>query len=132
METEDISMKFIKTTILSGCFFLILTLLGAGEKPVEKNHFLSVNPNINNKEMKNEFKVLKQDFDLENLKIQNYYTNEIERLIEERRLQVKNLKKKFGEKRDILLQKYGEEHKLKSPKPDRLNQQDKKPIRKPK
>ena len=44
-------------------------------------------------ELKSELQVLKQKFDFEQQNIQNYYTKEIERLKEARRMEVKSLKK---------------------------------------
>ena len=102
-------MKFMKTTILNTCFLLILPLSAKGEKLVEKGYFLSINPNIQKEELKSELKVLKQDFDFERQKIQDYYTKEIERLKEERYSDEKALKKQFTGQRDVLLKKYGEE-----------------------
>jgi len=63
---------------------------------------------------------------------------DIEKLKEERRLEVKAIKKEFGEKREALIIKYGEDRKVKHSKPERSNPPDKKveknkkPIRKPK
>ena len=104
---EDILMKFIRITLISTCFLVMLLIFGADEKQVEKGHFLSINPNINNEELKSELQVLKQKFDFEQQNIQNYYTKEIERLKEARRMEVKSLKKTFAEKRGVLLEKYG-------------------------
>ena len=132
METEDISMKFISLTISSVFFLLMLSLLEAGEKPVEKSFFLSVNPNIKNEELKSELEVLKQNFDFEKGKIRDYYTKEIERMKEERRSEMKALKKQFAGQREGLLKKYGEDRKLNRSKLKESNPSDKKPIRKPK
>ena len=125
-------MKFMIKTILSTCFLLMLPLSAEGEKLVEKGHFLSVNPNIKNEELKSELEVMKQDFNIERQKIQDYYTKEIERLQEERRSEMKALKKKFVGKREALLKKYGEDRELNRSKLERENYPDKKPIRKPK
>ena len=75
---------------------------------------------------------LKQDFDFERQKIQDYYTKEIERLKEERRSEMKALKKQFAGQRETLLKKYGEDRKLNRSKPTKANPSDKEPIRKPK
>ena len=125
-------MKFMRITILSICFLFVLPLSAEGKKPVEKNHFLNVNPNIKNKELKSELEVLKQDFDFARQKIQDYYTKEIEHLMEERRSEEKALKKQFAGQREALLKKYGEDRKVDSAKPVQVNPSDKKPIRKPK
>ena len=125
-------MKFMRTTILCICFLFVLPLSAEGKEPVEKNHFLSVNPNIKNKEMKSELEELKQDFDFDRQKIQDYYTKEIEHLMEERRSEEKALKKQFTKQREALLKKYGEDRKLDSAKPVQVNPSDKKLIRKPK
>ena len=125
-------MKFMIKTILSTCFLLMLPLSAEGEKLVEKGHFLSVNPNIKNKEMKSELEELKQDFDFERQKILDNYTEEIERLNEGRRSETKALKKQFAGKRETILKKYGENRKLNHSKPTEAHPSDKKPIRKPK
>ena len=125
-------MKFMKTTILSTCFLLILPLSAKGEKLVEKSQFLSVNPKIKNEELKNELENLKKDFDGEWQIIQDYYTKEIGRLKEERRSKEKALKKQFTGQREALLKKYGEDRKVDSAKPVQVKPSDKKPIRKPK
>ena len=93
MEIEDKLMKFIKTTILFGSFLLLFCLSNA----VEKSNFLSINSNINNEELSSELEAVIKDFDKERQKIQNYYTKEIEKLKEVRRLKVKVIKKEFGE-----------------------------------
>ena len=125
-------MKFTRTTILIGSIFLMFSLALAGEKLVEKGHFLIINPNIQKEELKSELKVLKQDFDFERQKIQDYYTKEIERLKEERRSEIKALKKQFAGQRKTLLKKYEEDRKVDSVKPVQVNPPDKKSIRKPK
>ena len=125
-------MKFMRTTILNTCFLFILPLSAEGKKPVEKGHFLSVNPNIKNENLRSELEMLKQDFDFERQKIQDYYTNEIERMKEKRRSDMKALKKQFTGQRETLLKKYGEDRKLNRSKPKQANPPDKKPIRKPK
>ncbi len=125
-------MKFMRKTILCICFLFVLPLSAEGKKPAEKSHFLSVNPNIKNKELKSELEELKKDFEYNRQKIQDYYTKEIEHLKEERRSEIKALKKQFAGQRETLLKKYGEDRKLNRSKPIKANPSDKKPIRKPK
>ena len=132
MKKEDISMKFMITTILCICFLFVLPLSAEGKKSVEKNHFLNVNSNIKNKELKSELEGIKQDFEFNRQKIQDYYTKEIEHLKEERRSEIKALKKQFAGQRETLLKKYGEDRKVDSAKSKQANPSDKKPIRKPK
>ena len=135
---EDKSMKFTNLTILVSSFLLLFSLLSAGEKAVKKDHFLSINPNIKNEKLRAELEILMTDFDTERQKIQDYYTEEIEKLKEERRLEVKAIKKEFGEKQEALIIKYGEDRKVKHSKPERSNLldkkmgKDKKPLQKPK
>ena len=127
-------MKFTKITILTGSFLIMFSLYGA----VEKDHFLSINPNIKNEKLRSELGILMTNFDAERQKVQDYYTEEIEKLKDERRLEVKAIKKEFGEKREALIIKYGEDRKVKHSKPERSDSPDKKveknkkPIRKPK
>ena len=131
-------MKFTNLTILISSFLLLFSLTGAVEKAVKKDHILSINPNIKNEKLRSEIEILMTDFDTERQKIQDYYTEEIEKLKEERKLEVKDIKMKFKEKRDALIIKYGEDRKVKHPKPERSNLPDKeveknrKPERKPK
>ena len=121
-------MKFIRVIILSIPFLLLQPLTAE----VEKDHSLSVNPIIKNEQLKSKLESLKQDFDVERQKIQDYYTKEIERLKEERRLEVKALKKKFVGQRETLMQKYSEDRNLKLSKSEKGSQPDKKLIRKSK
>ena len=125
-------MKFMRIPILSIVFLFVFPLSAEGKKPVIKGHSLSVNPNIKNKELKNELEGLKQDFEFNRQKIQDYYTKEIERLMEERRSEEKALKKQFTDQREVLFKKYGEDRKVDSAKPVQANPSDKKLIRKPK
>ena len=125
-------MKFMIKTILSTCFLLMLPLSAEGEKLVEKGHFLSVNPNIKNEELKSELEVMKQDFNIERQKIQDYYTKEIEHLKEQRKSEEQALNKQFIGQKETLFKKYGEDRKLNRSKPQKANPSDKKPIRKPK
>ena len=135
---EDKSMKFTNLTILVSSFLLLFSLLSAGEKAVKKDHFLSINPNIKNEKLRAEIEILITNFDAERQKIQDYYTEEIEKLKKERILEVKVIKKEFGEKREALIIKYGEDRKVKHSKPERSNLldkkmgKDKKPLQKPK
>ena len=138
MEMEDKSMKFKNLTILVVCVLILFPLLSAGEKAVKKDHFLSINPNIKNEKLRSELEILMTNFDAERQKIQDYYTEEIEKLKEERKLEVKDIKMKFKEKRDALIIKYGEDRKVKHSKPERSNpldkkvEKNKKPIHNPK
>ena len=135
---EDKSMKCKNLTILVGSFLLLFSLSSAGEKEVKKDHFLSINPNIKNEKLRVELEILMTDFDAERQKIKDYYTEEIEKLKNERILEVKAIKKEFGEKQEALIIKYGEDRKVKHSKPERSNLpdkkmgQDKKPLQKPK
>ena len=90
---EDKSMKCKNLTILVGSFLLLFSLSSAGEKEVIKDHFLSFNPNIKNEKLRAELEILRTDFDAEIQEIQDYYTEEIEKLKEERRLEVKTVKR---------------------------------------
>ena len=127
-------MKFTKITILTGSFLIMFSLYGA----VEKDHFLSINANIKNEDLRRELNILKQDFDNEKQKIQDYYKREIGQLKEERQSEVKALKMEFGEKRGTLLRKYDKDRKLiyskpsQSDKPVKKERKDNKTIRKSK
>ena len=123
---EDKSMKLTTTTILTGSFLLLFPLSYGGEQSVKKDHFLSINPNIKNEKLRAELEILMTNFDAETQKVQDYYTEEIEILREERRSEVKTIKNKFGEKREALMKKYGKENKLMYSKPGQLNVPNKK------
>ena len=125
-------MKLMKITILCICFLFVIPLSAEGKKSVEKNHFLNVNSNIKNKELKSELEGIKQDFEFNRQKIQDYYTKEIEYLKEERRSEIKALKKQFAGQRETLLKKYGEDRNINRLKLMQENPSDKQPIRKPK
>ena len=135
---EDKSMKCKNLTILVGSFLLLFSLSSAGEKEVIKDHFFSINPNIKNEKLRAELEILMTDFDTERQKIQDYYTEELEKLKKERILEVKAIKKEFGEKREVLILKYVEDRKVKHSKPERSNLpykkmgKDKKPLQNPK
>ena len=79
---EDKSMKCKNLTILLGSFLLLFSLSSAGEKEVKKDHFLSINPNIKNEKLRAELEILMTNFDAERQKVQDYYTEEIEKLKE--------------------------------------------------
>ena len=132
MKKEDISMKFIRKTILCICFFFIIPLSAEGKKSVENNHFLNANPNIKHEELKSVLDGIKQDFEFERQKIQDYYKKEIEQLKEQRRFEIKALKKEYAGQRETLLKKYGEVPKVDSAKPKQANPSDTKPLRKSK
>jgi len=71
-----------------------------------KNHLIKiiscVNPNINNEELRAELEILMKDFDAERQRIQDYYSKKIEKLKEERRLEIKTVKKEYSEKSKAL------------------------------
>ena len=122
---ENKPMKYTNLTILVGSFLLLFPVLSAGEKAVKKDHYFSINPNIKNEKLRAELEILKTNFDAETQKIQYYYIEEIEKLKEERRLEVIAIKKEFGEKWDALKIKYGEDRKVKQSIPERSNLPDK-------
>ena len=66
----------------------MFSLPSAGEKAVKENHFLSINSNIKNEKLNAELEILMRDFDAEKQKIQDYYTEEIEKLKQEKRLKI--------------------------------------------
>ncbi len=110
---------------------IILSLSFADKEKIEKNHFLDLNSNIHNKEIKLDIDKLKKQFNIENKKIQDYYSFEIDRLKKERRKEVKALKKDYINKKDKLLLKWGHQKKRKPTKNNRSNSEDIKPKRKP-
>ena len=98
---------------------------------MEKNHFLDLNSNIHNKEIKHDINELKKQFNIENQQIQDYYSFEIEKLKKERRKKVKALKADYINKKDNLLLKWGHQKKRKPAKRNRVNSDDIKPKKKP-
>ena len=121
-------MKFTKLIILTVSFLLLFSLSSA----VKKDHFLNIDSNIKNEELRAELEILMTDFDAERQRIHDYYAREIEKLKEERRSDIKTIKKEYSEKRKILNKKYGEERKLIQSTPDKKIRKEKKPLQKTK
>ena len=110
---------------------IILSFSFADKEKMEKNHFLDLNSNIHNKEIKHDINELKKQFNIENQQIQDYYSFEIEKLKKERRKKVKALKADYINKKDNLLLKWGHQKKRKPAKRNRVNSDDIKPKKKP-
>jgi len=75
------------------------------------------------------------DFDAERQRVHDSYAKQFEVLKEERRLEIKSMKNEFGEKREALFIKYGEDRKKTKPaiKPNmEKREKGKKPLRKSK
>ena len=68
--------------------------------------FLRINDNIQNEELRAELAALKEDFNIERIRIHEYYNEKIEALKEARRGEMKSLKTDFAGRRDLLLKTY--------------------------
>ena len=132
---EDKIMKLTKLTILLCSTLLLISLASAEGKPIKKDHFMQINPNITNEALHAELENLVLDFDAERRRVHDSYAKQIESLKEERRLEIKSVKDEFSEKRNALFAKYGEDRKKTKPaiSPDKKKKvKDKKSLRKPK
>jgi len=112
---EDKSMKLIKLTLLSSSFLLLASLIIAEDKLIENDKILRINPNITNEALRAELENLMKEFDLEQQRVRSTYDEKIESLKEDRRLEIKSIKREFGEARKALFIKYGEDRN--KPKP---------------
>ena len=99
-------MKIIIITIFTSSILLILTILSANVKEKGEINFLNINDNIQNEELRTELEDLREEFDLERARIQEYYNEKIETLKGERRDGIKTIKEDFAERRKIIMNKY--------------------------
>ena len=132
---EDKIMKLAKLTILLSSTLLLISLASAEGKPIKKDHFMQINPNITNEALRAELENLVMDFDVERQRVHDSYAKQIEVLKEERRLEIKSVKDEFSEKRNALFAKYGEDRKKSKPaiNPNNMKKvKGKKPLRKSK
>ena len=132
---EDKSMKLTKLTILLSSFLLLASLIIAEDKSIGKDKLMRINPNITNEALRAELENLAIEFDVEKQRIRNLFDKKIETLKDERRIEIKSMKKEFGEKRKVLFTKYGEDRKKTKPaiNPNmEKREKGKKPLRKSK
>ena len=132
---EDKIMKLTKLTILLSSTLVLISLTSAEGKPIKKDHFMQINPNITNKDLRAELEGLVMNFDAERQRVHDSYAKQIEVLKEERRLEIKSVKDEFSEKRNVLFAKYGEDQKKTKPAINPNNRKKvngKKPLRKSK
>ena len=132
---EDKIMKLTNLTILLSGFMFLISLASAEGKPIKKDHFMQINPNITNEDLRAELENLVMDFDVERQRVHDSYAKQIEVLKEERRLEIKSVKDEFSEKRNALFAKYGEDQKKTKPAINPNNRKKvngKKPLRKSK
>ena len=128
-------MKLTTLTILCSCFLLLASLVNGENKSIHKDKFMRINPNITNEAIRVELENLAIEFDVEKQRIRNSFDKKIETLKDERRIEIKYMKKEFGEKREALFIKYGESRKKTKPtiKPNmEKREKGKKPLRKSK
>ena len=132
---EDKLMKLTKLTIIFSSFLLLASLIIAKEKSIGEDNFLLINPNITNGALRSELGNLATEFDIEKQRIRNSFDKKIETLKEERRIEIKSMKKEFSEKREALFIKYGESRKKTQPSIKaniEKREKGKKPLRKSK
>ena len=108
-------MTLTNLTILLSCFMFLVALASAEDKSINKDNFLSINPNITNEALRSELENLVMDFDAERQRVHDSYAKQFEVLKEQRRLEIKSVKDEFSEKRKALLAKYGEDRKKTKP-----------------
>ena len=132
---EDKFMKLTNLTMLLSSFLLLASMVSAEGKPINKDHFMRINPNITNEALRAELEDLVLYFDAERQRVHDSYAKQIEVLKEERRLEIKSVKDEFSEKRNALFAKYGEDRKKTKPaiNPNNMKKvKGKKPLRKSK
>ena len=132
---EDKLMKLTNLIILLIGFMLLVSLASSEGKSINKDNFMRINPNITNEDLRAELENLVMDFDAERQRVHDSYAKQFEVLKEERRLEIKSIKNEFGEKREALFAKYGEDRKKTKPaiKPNmEKREKGKKPLRKSK
>ena len=112
---EDKLMKLTNLTILLIGFMLLVSLASPEGKSINKDNFMRINPNITNEALRAELENLMKEFDLEQQRVRSTYDEKIESLKEDRRLEIKSIKREFGEARKALFIKYGEDRN--KPKP---------------
>lgn len=105
-------MKLVKLTVISASICLLGSLLVADTKPVKKDGFLQINPNIKNEALRGELDILKQEFDGKRDDILKTYEKEIQYLIEKRQAEVSTIKIDFSKKRELILNRHAETGKL--------------------
>ena len=108
-------MKLTKLTIISSSFLLLASLIIAEDKSIGKDKFMRINPNITNEALRAELENLGKEFDVEQQRVRQSYDKKIETLKDERRIEIKSIKNEFGEKREALFTKYGEDRKKTKP-----------------
>jgi len=130
------------TTAIAGSILMMLAFLSANVKEKRGDDFLRINNNIQNEELRSELKSLKEEFNLERTRIQEYYTETIEALRKVQRGEIKTIKKDFVGRREALMKKYNGKMRKKTPKgtnepiinvpnKKKVPPKDKKKIRKP-
>ena len=132
---EDKFMKLTNLTMPLSSFLLLASMVSAYGKPINKDNFMRINPNITNAALRVELENLVMDFDAERQRVHDSYAKQIEVLKEERRLEIKSVKDEFSEKRNALFSKYGEDRKKTKPaiSPEKKKKvKGKKSLRKPK
>ncbi len=112
---EDKLMKLTNLTILLSGFMLLVSLASAEGKPIKKDHFMQINPNITNEALRAELENLVMEFDAERQRVHEIYAKQIEVLKEEKRLEINSVKNEFSEKREALFIKYGKDRKKTKP-----------------
>ena len=93
---EDKIMKLTKLTILLSSTLLFISLASAEGKPIKKDHFMQINPNITNEAHRAELENLGMDFDAERQRVHDSYAKQFEVLKEQRRLEIKSVKDKLN------------------------------------
>ena len=112
---EDKSMRLKTLTILCSCFLLLASIVNGENKSVDKDKFMRINPNITNEILRAEIESLGREFDIERQRIRGLYEEKIQTLKDERRTEIKSMKNEFGERREAIFTKYGENRKKAKP-----------------
>ena len=109
-------MKKKYTILLTISLFFILTLLKAEIKDKKGDHFIKINSNIENEELRTELQNLRKQFNIEKDLLHEEYSEKMEALKVAKKNDVKALKNDFAKHRELLLNKYSHKKRKKSKK----------------
>ena len=104
-------MQLTKLTIFFTYFLLLASIVNGEKKLNDKEKFLSINPNITNEALRSELENLMEEFGVEKQRVRIFYDEKIIALKAERLKKIQSIKKDFGERREVLFIKYGEDRK---------------------
>ena len=99
-------MNLIKLYFLSGSLLMFVSISSVAAKENKGDDFLQINNNIQNKDLRADLEELREEFNLENDRIQKYYNEKIEALKGARHNELKTIKNDFAVHREVMMSKY--------------------------